>query len=43
MADTATKQAQPTFVGTSKVIETDYPVCAGSIGAAMGQVLLTLK
>jgi hypothetical protein len=26
MAETATKQATPSFVGTSKVVQTDYPV-----------------
>jgi hypothetical protein len=26
MAETATKQATPSFVGTSKVVQTDYPL-----------------
>ena len=27
MADTTTKQSPQTYVGTSKVVQTDYPVC----------------
>ncbi|PTB79896.1 hypothetical protein M440DRAFT_1105914 [Trichoderma longibrachiatum ATCC 18648] len=35
MASTATKQTPPSFVGTSKVVETSYPVCNWrSVGCA---------
>lgn len=44
MADSATKQSTPTYVGTSKVVETDYPVsfCAigGSMDGLMGSLLM---
>lgn len=35
MADSATKQSTPTFVGTSKVVETEYPVSFSAIGDSM--------
>ena len=35
MADSATKQSTPTFVGTSKVVETEYPVSFRAIGGSM--------
>jgi hypothetical protein len=36
MAETTTKQPAKTFVGASKVIQTDYPVRPPSIGSPMG-------
>ena len=35
MADTATKQASPAFVGMSKVVQTDYPVGICAIDDSM--------
>lgn len=35
MADSAIKQSTPTFVGTSKVVETEYPVSFVAIGCSM--------
>lgn len=36
MGDTATKQPAQTYVGTSKVVDTPYPVRAPPIGRSMG-------
>ena len=41
MADNTTQQAQPTFVGPSKALKTDYPVRLTPIGAAMARTRLT--
>ena len=38
MADNTTKQAQPTFVGPSKALKTDYPVWFPPIEAAMARI-----
>lgn len=35
MAESATKQETPSFVGTSKVIQTPYPVSEASIDDSM--------
>lgn len=32
MAESAIKQPTSTFVGTSKVVQTDYPVCSTQLG-----------
>lgn len=36
MAETATKQATPSFVGASKVVQTEYPVSDAAIGDVNG-------
>jgi hypothetical protein len=36
MAETATKQATPSFVGASKVVQTEYPVSDGAIDGVNG-------
>ena len=35
MADTSVKQPAQTFVGPSKQVNTDYPVCSPPAGASM--------
>jgi hypothetical protein len=35
MAETATKQSTPSFVGTSKVVQTEYPVSDASLEGAI--------
>lgn len=40
MAESATKQETPSFVGASKVIQTPYPVSEASIDDAMGSLLI---
>ncbi|KAF5139126.1 NADH-ubiquinone oxidoreductase 20 subunit [Metarhizium anisopliae] len=41
MAETATKQAPSTYVGTSKVVQTDYPVCWDAIDGSIWRMMLT--
>lgn len=36
MAETATKQATPSFVGASKVVQTEYPVSDDAIDGVNG-------